>query len=407
MIDIRGAGNMAGVRVGTGTEGVFRLSANAAVVEELVGRFDRGEAVDFDTSLIMTTSAGKTNVVIDAHIVAALLKRWFRELPEPLCTTEMYDMWMAAASIKDAPTKLQQVKKVLSFLPLSNQILVKYLAAFLRSFAVFADDTKMTSKNLSICFAPNLLRAPETIGLADQMEESPIATGLLVMFIENFDNVFDCTVGIAPPFAESPIPNGKSSLVANLPPPPPVSAGSPKSPAGPTPPPNKPSPKFATKKTGFRISHSREISNDSSPPSPLTLSGSGLVKSPSSSLQSSPDAASLPPPIQTMPTESSNGHIVVALPPPPVAPKPTKGKLKRSANKKLGESDDSNENALSPREDDISPSQSPPPQLGDPSDPSAPYAPGAGSGSSTPLSSSGQRAPPPRPTSIPPTSFSK
>lgn len=384
---------------GTETEGVFRLSANAAVVDELVGRFDRGESVDFDASVIFPSSSGKPPALIDAHVVAALLKRWFRELPEPLCTTEMYDMWIAAASIRDEPTKLQQVKKVLSFLPLSNQILVKYLAAFLRAFAVFADDTKMPSKNLSICFAPNLLRAPDSIGLADQMEESPIATGLLVMFIENFDNVFDGTVGIAAPFAEGPLPTAKPSLTANLLPPPPVASSPVKS--GPAPPPNKPSPKFAPKKTGFRLNHSREASNDSthSTSSPLSLSGgSNLAKSSSGSLQTSPDA-SVPSPIQTVPVEA--GISALSLPPPPVAPKPNKSQLKRSTTNSKKGSEDADSGALSPR--DASPSRTPPPPpLGDPTELSSSISPASSYGTPSPLTSSAPKGlPPPRPSSNP------
>lgn len=438
--------NFLGWLTATGTEGVFRLSANAAVVEELVGRFDRGEPVDFDAPLVLTTSSGKSPAVIDAHVVAGLLKRWFRELPEPLCTTEMYDMWMAAASIKDEPTKLQQVKKVLSFVPLSNQILIKYLASFLRSFAVFADETKMTSKNLSICFAPNLLRAPDTIGLADQMEESPIATGLLIMFIEKFDNVFDSTVGIATPFAEG---LSKSSLTANLLPPPPTAA--PAASKGPAPPPNKPSPKFTTKKTGFRTA-GQSTSNDapSSPSiSPLALSGSGFPKAPSfpqlssnvspnnsspvmpsnsspsqsgfhmsshrgstgTPPQLSPDTAALPPPIASFPplsptssSSSPDNHSALpsSLPPPPVGPKPlNKNRLKRSGKKE----DDISDGTTSPR--DVSPTRSsPPPLLGDPTQngaSSSPSASGPSSGTSTPLTSSAPRLPPPRPSSNPPT----
>lgn len=395
----------------TGTEGVFRLSANAAVVEELVGRYDRGEPVDFDAPVLVTTQAGKTSGMVDAHVIAALLKRWFRELPEPLCTIEMYDMWMAAASIKDKPTQMQQVKKVLSFLPQSNQILIKYLATFLRSFSVFSDETKMTPTNLAICFAPNLLRAPDTLGLADQIEESPIATSLLVMFIENFDDIFDHTVGIATPFAESVPPNKASSLTSNLLPPPPPSPTSnhSHSSSGPTPPLNKPTPKFTAKKGGQRSPYSREPSADpptslSPLPPPLSASSNSTTTS-SSSLNSSSEGS-----LSKPGTDAS-----LALPPPPLAPKP-KNKLKRSNNGTKKPTDDASSSEIA--------NASTPPPLALPSSPPTSRPPNSPNGAnnhsngtlSEPLKTNSNgnssassspsmkgKAPPPRPNAAPPT----
>ena len=128
-------------------------------------------------------------------------------------------MWMAAASIKDPTTKMIQLKKVLSFCPPANQNLIRYLAKFLKEFSIHSDKTKMTATNLSICFAPNLLRAPDNIGLADQIEESPIATSLLVLFIEQYDTFFETisssgSLGAAATAAAAP----KPSLTSSFPP---------------------------------------------------------------------------------------------------------------------------------------------------------------------------------------------
>lgn len=58
------------------TEGLFRRSANVTLVREAQAKCNRGESVDF-----------KDNV----HLAAVLLKRFFRELEEPLLTYELYD----------------------------------------------------------------------------------------------------------------------------------------------------------------------------------------------------------------------------------------------------------------------------------------------------------------------------
>lgn len=58
------------------TEGLFRRSANVTLVREAQAKCNRGELVDF-----------RDNV----HLAAVLLKRFFRELEEPLLTYELYD----------------------------------------------------------------------------------------------------------------------------------------------------------------------------------------------------------------------------------------------------------------------------------------------------------------------------
>lgn len=36
----------------------------------------------------------------DCHAIAGLLKLWLREMPEPLLTYDLYDNWVACASIR-------------------------------------------------------------------------------------------------------------------------------------------------------------------------------------------------------------------------------------------------------------------------------------------------------------------
>jgi hypothetical protein len=49
--------------------------------------------------------------------VASIVKRWLRDLPEPLTTHEWYDPLLAAINIRDPETQLHQMKHVMSFLP--------------------------------------------------------------------------------------------------------------------------------------------------------------------------------------------------------------------------------------------------------------------------------------------------
>lgn len=191
----------------------------------------------------------------------------------------------------------------------------------------------MTATNLSICFAPNLLRPPASIGLADQIEESPIATGLLVLFIEHYDTLFDSvqkdiTFNANTDTAGSQ--NGKSApkiaLTDNLLPPPPMTAA--KSEPAPALPPKKPTPKYVAGKKAGSPKMGSHI------PPPLATSNGSL----SSDQESfpSPPPSPLPPPLDEVPlTTSGNNLPAPVLPPKPKLKSSSEGrdKLRKSAKK--------------------------------------------------------------------------
>src|SRR6185437_5543632 len=63
-------------------EGLFTVSGSASEVEALKARFDRGEFISRSQPIFEGCSVAN---------VAAVLKSFFRELPEPLMTFGMYD----------------------------------------------------------------------------------------------------------------------------------------------------------------------------------------------------------------------------------------------------------------------------------------------------------------------------
>jgi len=64
-------------------EGIFRISASHKDVKDYKDMFERGEDVNLET-------------VTDPHVVANLIKVFFRELPEPLMTFDLYDCFLSA-----------------------------------------------------------------------------------------------------------------------------------------------------------------------------------------------------------------------------------------------------------------------------------------------------------------------
>jgi len=125
---------------GTKAEGIFRVPGDSDSVSELKLRIDKGYY--------------NLDGVDDPHVLASLLKLWLRELCDPLVPHELYNDCITHASDPDACIG------VVERLPTINRRVVLFVVSFLQ---LFLDErmlaaTKMTSANLALVMAPNLLR---------------------------------------------------------------------------------------------------------------------------------------------------------------------------------------------------------------------------------------------------------
>ncbi|KAL2134762.1 hypothetical protein VTI74DRAFT_10918 [Chaetomium olivicolor] len=129
-------------------EGVFRKNGNIKKLGELVEKLDKEEEVDFSTTHVVQ--------------VAALLKRYLRELPDPLMTHKLYRLWLAGAKIQDEQKMRHCLHLTCCLLPKANRDCLEILFCFLKWVGSFhqVDDesgSKMDIKNLSTVIAPNVL----------------------------------------------------------------------------------------------------------------------------------------------------------------------------------------------------------------------------------------------------------
>lgn len=93
---------------------------------------------------------------------AALVKRFLRDMPEPLFTFKLYDLWIESQKYDDQSKRKKILKLVNSLLPKANRDLLEVLLYFFKwvsSFAYIDDSTgsKMDINNLATVFAPNVL----------------------------------------------------------------------------------------------------------------------------------------------------------------------------------------------------------------------------------------------------------
>ncbi|XP_076264003.1 rho GTPase-activating protein 1-like isoform X1 [Rhynchophorus ferrugineus] len=123
------------------TEGIFRRSASVMKVQALKEQANAGKAPPFDTP----------------HEAASLLKKFLRDLKEPLLTYELYDEIIQFQNW----SKEEQLRNVsilvMEKLPEDNYKTLKYVIGFLSRVMERSDLNKMNAQNLAVVFGPNLV----------------------------------------------------------------------------------------------------------------------------------------------------------------------------------------------------------------------------------------------------------
>ncbi|NXX17756.1 ARAP3 protein, partial [Podargus strigoides] len=90
--------------------------------------------------------------------VTDVLKRFFRELEDPVFTLELHPQWKEAAEISSKPQRLERYKELIHRLPRLNHKTLAALIGHLYRVQKCADLNQMSTKNLSLLFAPSLFQ---------------------------------------------------------------------------------------------------------------------------------------------------------------------------------------------------------------------------------------------------------
>ncbi|KAL0280773.1 UNVERIFIED_CONTAM: hypothetical protein PYX00_001975 [Menopon gallinae] len=134
-------------------DGIYRLSGVTSNIQKLRNAFDedRVPALYEDEAILQ-----------DIHSVASLLKMYFRELPNPLCTYQLYHQFVGAVQTTQGDdTRLLRMRDVVQKLPPPHYRTLEYLMRHLARVAEKGHETGMTPRNVAIVWAPNLLRCKE------------------------------------------------------------------------------------------------------------------------------------------------------------------------------------------------------------------------------------------------------
>ncbi|XP_061103538.1 rho GTPase-activating protein 6-like [Conger conger] len=175
---------------GLQTLGIFRVGSSKKRIRQLREDFDQG-----------------VDVVLDAehsvHDIAALLKEFLRDMPDPLLPRELYTAFLHTNSLRGAD-QLSYLQHLLYLLPPCHCDTLLRLLALLHTVQRHAQDSvspdsqaipgnKMTAMNLAVIFGPNLLqreRGSERDLRATNIEDSTAIISITLLLIQKYRLLF-------------------------------------------------------------------------------------------------------------------------------------------------------------------------------------------------------------------------
>ncbi|XP_070692429.1 arf-GAP with Rho-GAP domain, ANK repeat and PH domain-containing protein 3 [Pempheris klunzingeri] len=132
---------------GLGHEGIYRKNGAKSRIKLLMDEFRK--------------DARNVKLRIGDHFiedVTDVLKRFFREVEDPIFMADLHPLWQGAAKIPQKSQRLDRYKEIIRSLPRVNRTTLAALISHLYRVQKCADLNQMCTKNLSLLFAPSLFQ---------------------------------------------------------------------------------------------------------------------------------------------------------------------------------------------------------------------------------------------------------
>ncbi|XP_029688014.1 arf-GAP with Rho-GAP domain, ANK repeat and PH domain-containing protein 3-like isoform X3 [Takifugu rubripes] len=132
---------------GLGHEGIYRKNGAKSRIKLLMDEFRR--------------DARNVKLRIGDHFiedVTDVLKRFFREVDDPVFMADLHPLWQEAAKIRQRSLRLDRYKDIIRTLPRVNRTTLAALISHLYRVQKCADLNQMCTKNLALLFAPSLFQ---------------------------------------------------------------------------------------------------------------------------------------------------------------------------------------------------------------------------------------------------------
>lgn len=157
-------------------EGIYRKSGGNSQVQQVRDGFERdlnnGDISDPD---------------LDIHAVTSGLKQYFRKLPVPLITYDVYDSLLDTTTIAEKEARIDAMRDAVRELPQVHYTTLEYLMKHLARVVLQEEENLMTSMNIAVVFAPTIMR-PESI--ARELSDTKPKNECCMWMVENVNRVF-------------------------------------------------------------------------------------------------------------------------------------------------------------------------------------------------------------------------
>ncbi|KAI1849292.1 hypothetical protein JX265_012147 [Neoarthrinium moseri] len=131
---------------GMDVEGIYRKTGGNSQVKAIQEGFDKNE--NFDIS----------DPDLDITAVTSVLKQYFRKLPIPLLSYDVYDRILETNTLTDDDEKCDHLRKTFNLLPQKHRDCLEFLMFHLVRVAQREPENLMSPKNLAVVFAPTIMR---------------------------------------------------------------------------------------------------------------------------------------------------------------------------------------------------------------------------------------------------------
>uniref|UniRef100_A0A8C7QAZ0 SLIT-ROBO Rho GTPase activating protein 1a n=2 Tax=Oncorhynchus mykiss TaxID=8022 RepID=A0A8C7QAZ0_ONCMY len=175
--------------VGLQHQGIFRVSGSQMEINDIKNSFERGKDPLTDE---------ENNH--DINSVAGVLKLYFRGLEKSLLPKERFNDLLSCVRIENLYERSLYIRKILlTAVPRSILIVMRYLFAFLNHLSQYSDENMMDPYNLAICFGPTLMPTPN---IEDQVLCQAHVNEIIKTIIIHHETIFPDTKELDGPVYE-------------------------------------------------------------------------------------------------------------------------------------------------------------------------------------------------------------
>lgn len=156
-------------------EGIYRKSGGNSQIQAVKEGFEMSSEPDI------------SDPDLDINAVTSALKQYFRRLPTPLITWDVYDKLLESTTVNDELTRIALMRAAIRDLPPRHRDCVEFLVFHLARVVSHEKENLMTPLNVAVVFAPTIMR-PESI--TREMSDTQLKNQAVQFLIEHCQEVF-------------------------------------------------------------------------------------------------------------------------------------------------------------------------------------------------------------------------